>query len=197
MTITESTIRQRLDSIFGFYEVHGSDEYVGEPVSILEHSFQSALLAQKEGYDEEVILAAFFHDIGHFLPNKNEMNGLGNINHEVAGANFMYKNGFSKTVALLVRNHVEAKRFLTYKYPDYYNSLSESSKKTLVFQGGKMTELEAKEFEQSPFFVLYLKMRNWDDKAKTTEKYHINLNEIKEMALNHLLENYKIVETKF
>ncbi len=98
MIISESLICQRLDLIFGLYELNGSAEYVGESVSILEHSFQTAHLAQQEGYEEEVILAAFLHDIGHFLPNKNEMNGLGNIRHEIAGANFLYKNGFSNRI---------------------------------------------------------------------------------------------------
>lgn len=48
MNISESIIRQRLNLIFGLYELNGSAEYVGEPVSILEHSFQTAYLAQKE-----------------------------------------------------------------------------------------------------------------------------------------------------
>eukprot|EP01137_Pigoraptor_chileana_P003227 Opistho-2@43114 len=159
MTISESILRQRLDSIFGLYEINGTDEYVGEPLTILEHSFQAAMLAEEEGYDEEVILAAFFHDIGHFLPNRDEMNGLGNIRHEIAGANFLYKNGFSNRIALLVRNHVEAKRYLTFKYPDYYQKLSEASKKTLEYQGGVMTEEDAKSFERMPLFDLYIRMR--------------------------------------
>ena len=48
MNILESSIIQRLNLVFGLYELNGSAEYVGEPVSILEHSFQTAYLAQKE-----------------------------------------------------------------------------------------------------------------------------------------------------
>lgn len=187
MIISESLICQRLDSIFGLYELNGSAEYVGESVSILEHSFQTAFLAQQEGYEEEVILAAFLHDIGHFLPNKNEMNGLGNIRHEIAGANFLYKNGFSNRIALLVRNHVEAKRYLTFKYPAYSEKLSESSRKTLEFQGGKMTQEEAQTFKKMPMFELYLKMREWDDRAKEVEIKNATIDFYKDLAFTHLM----------
>ena len=188
MTVSESILRQRIDSIFGFYEINGSNEYVGEPVSILEHSFQTAQLAENEGFDEDVVLAAFLHDVGHFLPNKNEMNGLGHISHEVAGANFLYKNGFSNRVALLVRNHVEAKRYLTFKFPAYFEKLSEASRQTLAFQGGMMTEEEALNFEKMPMFQLCLKMREWDDKAKEVELETPDLKKYKEIAWRHLSE---------
>lgn len=188
MTVTDSILKQRIETIFSFYEINGSEEYVGEPISILEHSLQSAQMAENEGFDEDVILAAFLHDIGHFMPNKNEMNGLGNASHEVAGANFLYKNGFSKRIALLVRNHVEAKRYLTHKYPEYYGKLSEASKKTLEFQGGKMTEQEATTFEGMSLFSIYLKMREWDDKAKEVDFTYPSVEKYKEMAMRHFHE---------
>lgn len=188
MTISKSMLQQRLDAIFGLYEISGSNEYVGEPVSILEHSFQAAQLAENEGFDDDVILAAFFHDIGHFLPNQNEMNGLGNISHEIAGANFLYKNGFSNRIASLVRNHVEAKRYLTFKFPHYFDKLSEASRQTLAFQGGRMTEREAQAFEQMPMFELYLSMRHWDDTAKEVELKNPDLEKYKKLAWNHLSE---------
>ena len=56
---------QIADEIIALYERHGADDYIGEPVSQLEHTGQSAQLAEREGYDEQVILAAFLHDIGH------------------------------------------------------------------------------------------------------------------------------------
>jgi 2-amino-1-hydroxyethylphosphonate dioxygenase (glycine-forming) len=188
MRISESIISQRIDTIFSFYEMNGSDEYVGEPVSILEHSLQSAQMAENEGFDNEVVLAAFFHDVGHFLPNQNEMNGLGHISHEVVGANYLYKNGFSKRIALLVRNHVEAKRYLTFKNPDYHEKLSEASKKTLEFQGGRMSLEESEAFEKMPMFELFLKMRQWDDRAKETDFAYQDLEKFKDIARQHLSE---------
>lgn len=188
MIISKSMLQQRLEAVFGLYEISGSDEYVGESVSVLEHSFQAAQLAEKEGFDDEVILAAFFHDIGHFLPNQNEMNGLGNISHEVAGANFLCKNGFSDRIASLVRNHVAAKRYLTFKFPRYFDKLSEASRQTLAFQGGRMTEIEAKVFEQMPLFDLFLRMRHWDDTAKEVALENPDLEKYKKLAWDHLIQ---------
>ena len=44
--------------------------------------------------------------------------------------------------------------------------LSEASKKTLEFQGGKMTPLEMKKFEKHPEFQNILKVRHYDDIGK-------------------------------
>jgi predicted HD phosphohydrolase len=87
---------------------------------------------------------------------------------------------------LLVRNHVEAKRYLTFKHPEYYNQLSEASKKTLEFQGGVMTEEEAIAFEKMPMFDLYLRMRTWDDLAKEVEFERPTLEKYRQMAWKHI-----------
>ena len=94
------------------------------------------------------------------------MNGYGTIRHEQIGADFLRKKGFPERVALLVEYHVEAKRYLTHKFPRYYDDLSEASKKTLEFQGGKMTAREAISFEKDPLFETSLQMRKWDEQAK-------------------------------
>lgn len=158
-----------LDHLFSLYEKYGKADYIGEPVSQIEHMSQAAQLAMKEGYDDEVILAAFFHDIGHICvmdqPNES-MNGYGIVSHEKIGADYLRKAGFSERVAKLVENHVQAKRYLTFKYPFYYEALSDASRKTLVFQGGPMDHSEAEAFEQDPLFSISLRMRQWDEMAK-------------------------------
>ncbi len=164
MKVTQNTINQ----IFHLYEKYGNQEY-GEAVTQIEHMSQSAELAAKDGFDEEIILAAFFHDIGHFLKpqgTNDNMEGYGTQNHEDLGADYLRKIGFSEKMALLVGSHVAAKRYLTFKFPDYYHSLSEASKITLKYQGGQMKEMEALQFEKDDWFHLYIKMREWDDKAK-------------------------------
>ena len=111
---------------------------------------QAAQLAIAQGCDDEVVLAAFFHDIGHICVKQNEsnsMDGYGVKSHEKVGADYLRSMGFPERVARLVESHVQAKRYLTYKYPEYYNALSEASKKTLEFQGGKMGKQEADAFE--------------------------------------------------
>lgn len=159
---------QALDAVFGLYESRGDAEYVGEPVSVLEHSAQSAQLAEADGYDEEVILAAFLHDIGHLLPQAEgeDMAGLGHVSHEKVGAAYLRGLGFSEKIAALVLGHVQAKRYLCRRFPAYHEQLSEASRQTLVFQGGVMTEAEAQAYETGPYFDLSIRMRTWDEAAK-------------------------------
>lgn len=160
---------EKLDFIFGLYEKYGNEDYIGEPVSQIEHMCQSAELAEKEGFDEEVILAAFFHDIGHLfshLQATESMGGFGIKRHEQIGAGYLRKLGFPEKIAKLVENHVQAKRYLTFRYPEYFEKLSEASRQTLVYQGGPMNVAEAEEFETDPLFEASLKMRTWDEEAK-------------------------------
>lgn len=161
--------QQTVDEIFALYDKNGSNNYIGEGISQIEHMCQSAQLAQREGYDDEVVLAAFFHDLGHLLyPDSDEhsMGGYGTIDHEKLGADYLRSKGFSQRMAALVENHVQAKRYLTYAYKHYYEALSEASKKTLHYQGGVMGREEAEAFMENPYFEVIIKMRRWDEAAK-------------------------------
>jgi 2-amino-1-hydroxyethylphosphonate dioxygenase (glycine-forming) len=180
---------QIADEIMNLYEQHGAEEYAGEKVSQTEHMSQAAGLAMEEGYDEEVVLAAFLHDIGHLLPVHSEeesMNGFGTIDHEIVGAYYLGKLGFSEKLCSLIKSHVDAKRYLTFKYPDYYGQLSEASKKTLEYQGGRMSAGEAEAFEADELFPLYIKMRKWDEAAKDTDKISALPEKFREMMIRHL-----------
>lgn len=168
-SISKLSSIERIGLVFDLYRKFGQEDYIGEPVSQIEHMSQSAQIAENEGHDEEVILAAFFHDIGHLCVNQGEvktMDGYGVLSHEKIGADFLRILGFPERIAKLVENHVQAKRYLTYRHPAYFEKLSEASRKTLEFQGGKMTEEEAVAFETDPLFELSLKMRTWDEMAK-------------------------------
>ncbi|UKT62998.1 HDIG domain-containing metalloprotein [Pedobacter mucosus] len=181
--------------VFALYERHGHEDYIGEPVSQLEHMSQAASLADAEGYDDEVVLAAFFHDIGHLCVSGIEvgsMDGMGNIDHEKLGAAYLLERGFSARLANLVSGHVLAKRYLTYKNPEYFDKLSAASRVTLDFQGGVMTEKEAAEFEKNPDANLIIRMRYWDDEAKLTRVPVNNIAYLKELAVNHLNYNSNI-----
>lgn len=181
-----------VNEIFSLYENHGNADYIGEPVSQLEHMCQAAQLAEEEGYDDEVVLAAFFHDIGHlceFIMPVELMEGVGVLDHESIGQAYLVNKGFSERIAKLVRSHVEAKRFLTFKFPAYFEKLSDASKLTLQHQGGRMNAEEAEAFETDPMFELFIKMRTWDDLAKITNKALPDLNRYKQMAVLHLLQN--------
>jgi 2-amino-1-hydroxyethylphosphonate dioxygenase (glycine-forming) len=132
-----------------------------------------------------VVLAAFFHDIGHICVMNNEalsMNGYGVKSHEKIGADYLRQKGFSERVARLVESHVQAKRYLTFKDPAYYDMLSEASKKTLEFQGGVMSEQEAEAFENDPLFETSIHMRKWDEMAKEINTPVIDLQWLRKKA---------------
>jgi phosphonate degradation associated HDIG domain protein len=181
----KTSINEIVDEVFALYEKFGDADYIGEPVSQLEHMSQAAQLAMKEGFDDEVVLAAFFHDIGHICVMQNEsnsMDGYGVRSHEKIGADYLRERGFPERVAKLVENHVQAKRYLTYKFPEYYQSLSEASKKTLEFQGGVMELHEAEAFEKDLLFDTSIRMRKWDELAKEIDVALIDLAKMKSKA---------------
>jgi phosphonate degradation associated HDIG domain protein len=187
--MTAEQAQKTTDEILGLYESYGGAAYAGEKVSQLEHMVQAAQLAEAQGFDEEVILAAFLHDIGHIseaAKGDNEMDGFGIKDHEELGAEFLRGKGFSKKIARLVESHVEAKRYLTIKDPDYYAQLSDASKKTLEYQGGPMSEEEAAAFEQYPLFDLIIRMRKWDEEAKIENQPLPDLRHYRQMMLHHL-----------
>jgi phosphonate degradation associated HDIG domain protein len=182
-----------IDEIFDLYERYGQADYIGEPVSQIEHMSQSAQLALEGGYDDEVVLAAFFHDIGHICvqaTNEQSMADFGVKSHEKIGADFLRTKGFPERVAKLVENHVQAKRYLTHKFPSYFEQLSEASRKTLEFQGGVMSKQEAEPFEYDTLFDLSILLRKWDEKAKKTHVPLIGMELLKEkcrVVLSHSL----------
>jgi 2-amino-1-hydroxyethylphosphonate dioxygenase (glycine-forming) len=162
-------VNNQVDYLFKLINDRGRTEYAGEEISILEHMSQTAMLAEAETDDEELILAAFLHDIGHIcqpVKQGNTMNGQGLVNHEATGADFLKQQGFSKMVVELIKNHVLAKRYLTYKYPDYYLSLTDAGRDCLDFQGGPMILEEAFQFEAHPLFEQIIRLRKWDEAAK-------------------------------
>ncbi|MEP7253177.1 MAG: phosphonate degradation HD-domain oxygenase [Ginsengibacter sp.] len=167
--MTSSLAIQIADEIMSMYSKHGDEEYAGEKVSQLEHMAQAAQLAKQQAFDEEVVLAAFLHDLGHICEaaqGDNEMDGYGIKSHEKIAARYLAEKGFSKKVTRLVQSHVDAKRYLTCRHPEYYEQLSDASKKTLEYQGGKMTNGEAAAFEKDPLFDMIIQMRKWDEQAK-------------------------------
>ena len=158
-----------MEEIRTIFLSQGDEQYYGEPVSQFEHAAQSAILAEKSGFDDEVQIAAFLHDIGHLLPASSEeelMANYGRKDHEGVAADWLRDRGFSEKIVVLVENHVNAKRYLCYANPAYYNHLSDASKQTLEFQGGKMEQEEAEVFEKNPYFDIIIRMRRWDEAAK-------------------------------
>ena len=189
-----------IDKVFNLYEKFGNNIYMGEEITQLEHATQAALLAEEylktvatNIHPSEVILGAFFHDIGHLLvyeefPDLETMGNLGVKDHEEIGAYFLKQIGFTYNICEFVRNHINTKRFIISVNEEYYKTLSNSSKGTFEYQGGKMDRKELINFHSNPLFQWHLKIRQWDDKAKSTD--NILLKKIKDM---NPVEYYKNV----
>lgn len=178
------------DEIMDLYKLNGGSDYAGEEVTQLQHMLQAGWLARQSGSSNEVILAAFLHDIGHICiqgPEVETMNEFGIKDHEEMGSEFLRQKGFSAEVLELVASHVEAKRYLTFKFPEYYDSLSLASRETLNFQGGPMSETEASAFESREHFEQIINLRKWDDQAKNTESFPEDLDYYHNLIVEHLV----------
>jgi len=142
-------------------------EGYGEGVSQLEHALQCAVVAQRDGASEPLIVATLLHDIGHMLhdlPEDIADQGI-DTEHESLGSAWLSQH-FGPEVSEPVRLHVAAKRYLSAKEPGYFDLLSEASKLSLRLQGGPMTSPEADRFAGERFFAEAVKLRHWDDEGK-------------------------------
>lgn len=158
------------EQIMELFKKHGHIVY-GEVMSVLSHSVQAGEHARQQGLDEELILAAFLHDIGHLVPLEQEeayqrMGEFGMEAHDKWGEVFLREAGFSDRLLATVRNHVDAKRYLCATEANYYDQLSDASKETLRYQGGPFSEQEAQQFASGPFFAESITIRKIDELAK-------------------------------
>lgn len=162
--LTRETIVAFLADIF---EHRGSEEYLGEPVTIGQHMLQGATLAEKAGQPEEIIVGALLHDIGHFTSafGTFSMDDTQDRHHEDAGAEVL-ERFFPKVVTDCCRYHVAAKRYLCATRPDYFRRLSEASVHSLTLQGGPMTSEEVEEFEKNPNLQAIIAVRHLDEAGK-------------------------------
>jgi len=161
--------------------------YIGEKVTMTEHMIQTAMLAEKNNSSSSLICASLLHDYGHFIlenPDdlvKKEKDGK----HEELGYNFL-KKYFINDVVEPIKYHVKAKKYLA-RDKKYYDCLSEASKKSLKFQGGIMTDEEAKEFESVKFFENSIKLRKFDEVAKKEGLKIKSINEYKNLLTSKLI----------
>lgn len=162
--LNQDNIVEFIGSIF---DRRGSEEYLGEPVTMGEHMLQGATIAESEGQPEEIIVGALLHDIGHFTGEFGTfmMNDTEDRHHEDAGAVLLEKF-FPKVITDCCRYHVAAKRYLCATQPEYFGHLSEASIHSLNLQGGPMTQDEVTEFEKNPNLRQIIAVRYLDEAAK-------------------------------
>jgi len=189
-----SRAEQATKEVFDLYRKYGNRDYIGEPVSQQEHMTQCAMLAEKEGFPDEVVLGVFLHDIGHLIGFDRSLPPMGDVGthaHEIIGEQFLKDLGFPDAITSFVRGHVDAKRYLVWKHPQYHEELTPASQQTLVFQGGPMTAEEAAKFEKLTHFQALIKMRNWDDQGKVKGAPIDSLDKYENMCKTLLESIYK------
>jgi phosphonate degradation associated HDIG domain protein len=142
-------------------------EYLGEPITLTEHMLQAAHLAHQEGAEEDLVVAALLHDVGHLLVIDPLLAQESNIDahHDEVGAHWISER-FPQSVSEPVRMHVAAKRYLVSTDPSYRARLSPASLHTLELQGGLLSEDEANQFLDSTWAKAAISVRLWDDRAK-------------------------------
>lgn len=157
-----------LADIEALFRGHGHIEYDGEGVTQLEHSLQAALLAEREGAAQELVTAAFLHDLGHLLNRHGETPTARGIDdqHQYFAIPFL-RGLFPDAVLDPIRWHVDAKRALCATVPGYHAALSGDSKRSLVLQGGAFTPAQVEAFVARPHAADAMRLRRWDDRAKT------------------------------
>ena len=156
-----------IDEIFRVFAEYGSEQYLGEQVSMTEHMLQSAHAAERDGAPPRLVAAALLHDYGHFihdLPEDAAEHGI-DTRHEEVGFGFLAEH-FGEKVAEPIRMHVAAKRYLCAVEPSYLAELSPASIHSLELQGGPYTPEEVAAFEASPYAADAVRLRRYDDVGK-------------------------------
>ena len=156
-----------IDYILNLYLQYGNTKY-DKNGSQLQHAFTVMDCAIKNNYSDKFQLTCFLHDIGHLLLDENNNNDgflLNDLKHEFYGYNFL-KQFLSKDIVIPIMLHVKAKRYLCTVNQDYYNNLSEASKKSFTIQGGKMTNKQIENFQNNEYFSDAIKLRKFEDSSK-------------------------------
>ena len=140
--------------------------YDGEPVDQLEHALQSAAMAREtRGDDPEFVVACLLHDIARAPAVAGiPYDGPGE-HHGEDGARWLTPRVGAR-VAWLAEQHVPAKRYLIATDSGYLNQLSEVSQRTLIAQGGAMSDAEVAQFRSNPDWEQAVELRLIDDRAK-------------------------------
>lgn len=159
----------QLDHIARLLSERGSERYGGEAISQLDHALQCATLAEHAGATDALVTAALLHDIGHLLADDEGAAGRGvDMRHEIRGAEYL-EPIFGDAVTAPIRLHVLAKRYLCAISPRYVKRLSQESIKSLDVQGGPYRMRDADAFVTNAHSGASIRLRVWDDLAKSPD----------------------------
>ena len=158
-------VEEVVDEIIGACSSMVGLPYDGEPVDQLEHALQCAALARAECDEPEFVIACLLHDIARAPAVAGIPYDGPSEHHGEAGARWLEPR-VGERVAWLAEQHVPAKRYLVAVDPSYLAGLSDVSARTLVSQGGPMTEPEIEGFRANPDWQLAVALRKIDDRGK-------------------------------
>nr|AFM38987.1 hypothetical protein [Pseudomonas syringae] len=148
---------------------------LSDGTNVLEHALWAAHQAVMASCDNTLIVAALFHDIGHYLcagdPELAEY--YKDREHAALGARWLSR-WFGRAVCAPIELHIEAKRYLATIDTDYRRQLGAGSLQSLEHQGGLMSAEEVRAFRQVEHFESALLVRQFDDtpfKGETLPPY--------------------------
>ena len=168
--------------IVGLFVESGLRAY-GERVTQLSHALQCAALAYRDRADDEVLVAALLHDVGHLVDDHSQTE-LPDRHHGGSGAAFI-RPYVPARIAWLVEHHVIAKRYLCSVDPRYVEQLSPVSQRSYAAQGARLDFEEQLALETQPWFGDAVRLRRWDDAGKSPAAAYPPL-----MEYRGLLERY-------
>jgi len=185
-------MKPTIESIINLFTEKGSKLYGAEAVSQLEHALQCASLAEASCQNHELITACLLHDLGHLIHDLGDNPASKGIDdkHEHRAMPLL-KQMFSPAVIEPIRFHVVAKRYLCSVVPEYWDSLSAGSKRSLELQGGIFSPEQAEQFIQQPYAQDAVQLRIFDDKAKISNLSTPNLNHFTQFMTASLISPIK------
>ncbi|WP_267615788.1 HD domain-containing protein [Gordonia bronchialis] len=148
------------------------DVWDEESVNEYDHALQCGLRARADGADDELLLAAVLHDIGHspLIDDRRH--------HERAAQDWLTAR-FGRRVGWLAGRHVAAKNYLAATEPGYVSELSGVSVDSLVAQGGPAAADAPTTHAWWPDAV---RLRRYDDAAKVPGAPALTVEEVLEVA---------------
>lgn len=170
-----------VDEIIGLYASRGARRYRNEPVSQLEHALQCAALAQAANATEELVAAAFLHDLGHLVTEaaSDSAEWLDDL-HQYVSIPFL-RRIFADAVTEPIRLHVDAKRLLSCADVGYLSGPSPATRRGVDSRGRAFSPLEAEFFLARPHAWDAVQLRRWDDHANVPGKPTPSLGELRSL----------------
>lgn len=158
-----------LESLRGVWDEEAVDE--------LDHSLQAAARALDDGADDELVLAAAMHDVGH-SPLFGCAGDRPYRQHDATARDWLTAR-YGARVGWLAGCHVAAKRHLVASDPGYAAGLSATSVNSLAAQWGAATDAD---LTGHPWWPDALRLRRYDDAAKVPGAPAVGIDDVLTVA---------------